>query len=241
MSNVTPGYQFTSSSDPITYSKLNLLGTPTVSLGANEIVTANISDHAVTPIKLAQATGGGFLGRKASTLGDVSFVQLSDGSITWPTLGLVISSATTAVTEFTLGKATFQRFTLQYDTSITPKAVMVITGTGDTTVNGATGTMNINSGSWVWTIGDGSTGANSIQAFKIQMQGSGVTTAADIVVGPGALATTAINGQFYIPSTAGTPTGAADTYTGRSAIVIDSSANKIWVRIGGAWKYAALT
>lgn len=43
MANVSPGYTFTGTTDPITYAKLNLLATPTVTLGTGEIVTANIA------------------------------------------------------------------------------------------------------------------------------------------------------------------------------------------------------
>lgn len=43
MANVTPGYTFTGTTDPITAVKLNLLGQPTVAIGNNEIVTAMIA------------------------------------------------------------------------------------------------------------------------------------------------------------------------------------------------------
>lgn len=47
MSNVTPGYTFTGPTDPLTFSKLNLLGQPTVSLGAGEVVPSNISPSGI--------------------------------------------------------------------------------------------------------------------------------------------------------------------------------------------------
>ena len=40
MANVTPGYSFTGTTDPITYTKLNLLGQPTVTIGSNEVVSS---------------------------------------------------------------------------------------------------------------------------------------------------------------------------------------------------------
>lgn len=43
MAAVTNGYVFSSSSDPITSAKLNLLGQPSVTIGAGEVVTANIA------------------------------------------------------------------------------------------------------------------------------------------------------------------------------------------------------
>ena len=43
MANVTPGYTFTGTTDPITYTKLNLVGQPTVTIGSNEIVTSMLA------------------------------------------------------------------------------------------------------------------------------------------------------------------------------------------------------
>ena len=40
MANVQAGYSFTGTTDPITYTKLNLLGQPTVTIGSNEVVTS---------------------------------------------------------------------------------------------------------------------------------------------------------------------------------------------------------
>lgn len=54
MPSVTPGYTFTGPSDPITYTKLNLLGQPTVAaVGTNDVTTSTIADLAVTTAKLA--------------------------------------------------------------------------------------------------------------------------------------------------------------------------------------------
>lgn len=50
-----------------------------------------------------------------------------------------------------------------------------------------------------------------------------------------ALATTATNGFIYLPTCAGTPTGVPTAYTGRSPMVYDTSANKIWV-YNGSWR-----
>lgn len=43
MANVSPGYTFTGTTDPITYTKLNLLAQPTVTVGTGEIVTSMIA------------------------------------------------------------------------------------------------------------------------------------------------------------------------------------------------------
>lgn len=54
MANVTPGYTFTGASDPITYTKLNLLGQPTVTIGAGEVTPSNMSNSGI-----GYATGAG--------------------------------------------------------------------------------------------------------------------------------------------------------------------------------------
>ncbi len=43
--NLAPGYIFTGPSDPLTYSKLNLLGTPTITLGVGEVVTSILASN----------------------------------------------------------------------------------------------------------------------------------------------------------------------------------------------------
>ena len=55
MSQVTAGYVFTGSSDPITFSKLNLLGTPTVTPSNGEITAAMCS---ASGIGYVTGTGG---------------------------------------------------------------------------------------------------------------------------------------------------------------------------------------
>ena len=53
MPSVTPGYTFTGTTDPITYTKLNLLAQPTVSaIAANDVTTSTIADNAVTTVKI---------------------------------------------------------------------------------------------------------------------------------------------------------------------------------------------
>jgi hypothetical protein len=54
MPSVTPGYTFTGPTDPITYTKLNLIGQPTVAaIGTNDVTTSTIANLAVTTAKLA--------------------------------------------------------------------------------------------------------------------------------------------------------------------------------------------
>lgn len=43
MANVTPGYTFTGTTDPITYTKLNLVAQPTVSIGNDEVTSSMLA------------------------------------------------------------------------------------------------------------------------------------------------------------------------------------------------------
>lgn len=60
----------------------------------------------------------------------------------------------------------------------------------------------------------------------------------NIVTGTAALATTATNGFFYVPTCAGTPTGVPTAKTGVAPIVIDTTNNKLYFYSGGSWRDA---
>jgi hypothetical protein len=62
----------------------------------------------------------------------------------------------------------------------------------------------------------------------------------NIVPGAGAIATNATDGFLYLPTCAGTPTGTPTAYTGRAAAVYDTSAHKLWVYDGAAWRGVVL-
>ena len=51
-----------------------------------------------------------------------------------------------------------------------------------------------------------------------------------------AIATNATDGFLYVPSCAGTPTGTPTAYTGKIAVVADSTNNKLYIYSGGAWQ-----
>jgi len=61
----------------------------------------------------------------------------------------------------------------------------------------------------------------------------------NVVVGSAALATTATDGFFYIPTCAGVPTGVPTTKAGRIPMVYDSTNNKFYMYNGG-WKSVTL-
>lgn len=64
----------------------------------------------------------------------------------------------------------------------------------------------------------------------------------DVVVGNAAIATSATSGFLWAPSCAGAATGTpANTFTGRTPIVFDSTNGRLYAYYGGAWKYAAVT
>ena len=64
----------------------------------------------------------------------------------------------------------------------------------------------------------------------------GDTAGNNVVAGnQAALATNATDGFLHIPMCAGVPTGAATAYTGKGAIVYDSTNDALYIREGGAW------
>jgi hypothetical protein len=110
MPSVTPGYTFTGTTDPITYTKLNLLAQPTVSaIAANDVTTSSIANNAVTlPKIVAAAANNTFLAR---------FTTVSPGSSDYEALvttttglgfytgaGGMVPAGATKATAFTLSK-----------------------------------------------------------------------------------------------------------------------------------------
>jgi hypothetical protein len=59
----------------------------------------------------------------------------------------------------------------------------------------------------------------------------------DVYVGSAALATNATTGFFWIPSCPGTPSGSPTAlYANAAAMIVDTTASKLWVRVGTTWK-----
>jgi len=71
---------------------------------------------------------------------------------------------------------------------------------------------------------------NSSSATVLDVNSNG-----SVICNSAAVATTATDGFLYVPSCAGTPTGVPTTYTGRIAVVADSTTNKLYIYSGGAW------
>ena len=76
-----------------------------------------------------------------------------------------------------------------------------------------------------------------ISGMHIQ-RGVTTTTETNLIVGrPSAIATNAADGFLYIPTCAGAPTGTPTAYTGKAAIVVDSTNHKLYF-YDGAWRDA---
>jgi hypothetical protein len=96
MATVTTGYTFTGTTDPITYSKLNLLGQPTVTLGTNEVTLANLP---------AAAANNTFLARSTSGAGNYeALVTTTTGLGFYTGAGGTVTQATSKATAFSLSK-----------------------------------------------------------------------------------------------------------------------------------------
>ena len=107
MPTVTPGYTFTGTTDPITYTKLNLLAQPTVSaVGPNDVTTTTIANNAVTTAKLVAAAGNNtFLARSTTGAGNYEAVDTTTTGLGFYTgAGGTVTQATSKATAFTLSK-----------------------------------------------------------------------------------------------------------------------------------------
>ena len=105
MPTVTPGYTFTGPTDPITYSKLNLLAQPTVSaIAANDVTTTTIANNAVTLPKIVNASGNNtFMARYSSGSGNYEeLVTTTTGLGFYTGAGSTVTQATSKATAFTL-------------------------------------------------------------------------------------------------------------------------------------------
>jgi hypothetical protein len=107
MPSVTPGYTFTGTTDPITYTKLNLLAQPTVAaIAAGEVTTSMLADGAVTLAKIVDAQANNtFLARSTSGIGDYeALVTTTTGLGFYTGAGGTVTQLTTKATAFTLDK-----------------------------------------------------------------------------------------------------------------------------------------
>ena len=107
MPSVTPGYTFTGTTDPITYTKLNLLAQPTVAaIAAGDVTTSTIANNAVTLAKIVTAGANNtFLARSTSGVGNYEAVDTTTTGLGFYTgAGGIVPAGATKATPFTLDK-----------------------------------------------------------------------------------------------------------------------------------------
>ena len=110
MPSVTPGYTFTGTTDPITYTKLNLLAQPTVAaIAAGEVTTSMLADGAVTLPKIVDAAANNTFLARFTTVSPGSsdyeaLVTTTTGLGFYTGAGGTITQATSKATAFTLSK-----------------------------------------------------------------------------------------------------------------------------------------
>ena len=110
MPSVTPGYTFTGTTDPITYTKLNLLAQPTVAaIAAGDVTTSTITNNAVTlPKIVAAAANNTFLARYTTVSPGAADYEALDTTTTglgfYTGAGGTVTQATSKATSFTLDK-----------------------------------------------------------------------------------------------------------------------------------------
>ena len=123
------------------------------------------------------------------------------------------------------------------DAGNTGPALITATASQDLHINPAIGggqylVLNANR----WPTADGT--ANQV----LTTNGAGVISFTTLDrIGSPSPATTATTGFAYIPITTGTPTGTPSAITGYAPMLADSGGTKLWLYIGGIWKYVLLS
>jgi len=220
MSNVTPGYIFTGPSDALTYQKLNLLGSPTVTIGAGEVTLSMLA-----PLSSAGRLVGSGLASAAVTsylINDtgLSFIGLSNGL----TVGGASGDSMLAI-----GQSASRYGSMRWLYNGTAaNAQLEFFSTNSLRVGSGVGY-----GVAIVVNGFASSGAESV-VFD---------AAYNVIMGIGTVATGATNGFMFISNCAGTPSGTpAPAYNpnGSTPMIYDKTANKIWF-YNGSWRGVVVT
>jgi hypothetical protein len=159
MANVTPGYIFTNSADPITHTKLNLIGQPTVTVNTGEIGTAQLAQN-ITVSGLTIAAGTPFNGSYGTETFATS-VSLVFTTAKANTRRLTCSSSTASTISTTAVPTAGHMCTLSLLTDATGGNVITF-GTGFK----ATGTYTLTGASKYFQIGFVSDGTNLCELFR---------------------------------------------------------------------------
>ena len=158
MANVTPGYSFTGTTDPITYTKLNLLAQPTVTVGTGEIVTSMIAaGNTYSNVTIGQATP---LYESYSGTTFASTIALTFGATDGNTRRIACSSSTACTMTATVPRAGFV-LRLSFTTDATGGNVITFS-TGFKT----TGTYSLSTASKYYSIVFVSDGTNLIELSR---------------------------------------------------------------------------
>jgi hypothetical protein len=89
-------------------------------------------------------------------------------------------------------------------------------------------------------LASGAVAASSKTSAAFRVAASATTDVFNTIIGyPAAIATNATDGFLYIPSCAGAPTGVPTAYTGKIAMIYDSTNNDLYV-YNAAWKKVAM-
>lgn len=126
---------------------------------------------------------------------------------------------------------------LVIDAGVSGPSLITTTDNLDLHINPGTG-----GGQYLVLVANRWPGADGTAGQVLTTDGTGILSfSTQNKLGSPSPATNATTGFGYIPVTTGTPTGTPTAVTGYVPIVADSGGTKLWVYIGGSWKYATLT
>lgn len=184
-----------------------------------------------------------------TTLGDASGDNVTINGASWTWAG----SSTRLQADFSnataSNRAIFQSSTTNGQTALavmpngtsTQSQFLAYGGTDPTNTNFA---QLLNNGVEV-SLRSGTTGVASnlpLTFYTATTERVRIDTSGNVVVGTGQLTNGATDGFLYIPgTTSGAPSGTPTSYSGRHPMVVDDTNNRLYINIGGTWRYATLT